>query len=304
MTVYALLDSPRLAGAYEFRITPGTATRVSVRAVLFARARIEQLGIAALTSMYFHGENTPRPRGAWRPEVHDSDGLLVQDDTGSSTWQPLLNPSTITMHRFAGRTFGLLQRDTDFRSYEDAEANYHRRPSAYVQLDEGFAGGRIVLAQLPTGNEFMDNIVAFWSPASAIDGGTRLDLAYRLSFGAPALVGTKLGQVARTFVGRDVIDASANAGQNRFIVDFIGSPLGASKADASPVAKIVPDEGTEILEHQLKRVGATGAWRLSILARAPPDRPLALRASLQRNGRQVTETWRYELEANNALRTM
>src|SRR4029450_4518131 len=178
----------------------------------------------------FYGENTPRPPVAWRPEVHDSDGLLVHDDLGNWTWQPLLNPSRITIHGFPGRTFGLMQRDAHFRSYEDAEANYHRRPSALVRLEQGFERGRILLVQIPTKNEFMDNIVAFWSPASAIDGGTRLDLKYRLCFGGPAIVQTKLGQVVHPFVGRDVIDATSRAGQHRFIVDFTGPRLGPFKA--------------------------------------------------------------------------
>ena len=134
MTVYALLNSPRLTGAYEFVISPGTVTNLAVRSVLFTRERIEQLGIAPLTSMYFYGENTPRPPDAWRPEVHDSDGLLVRDDLGNWTWQPLLNPSRITIQGRPGRTFALMQRDGHFRSYEDAEANYHRRPSALVRL--------------------------------------------------------------------------------------------------------------------------------------------------------------------------
>ena len=84
--------------------------------------------------MYFYGENTPRPREAWRPEVHDSDGLLVRDDAGRWTWQPLLNPSRITNQEFRGSTYGLMQRDDHFGSYEDAEANYDRRPSALVTL--------------------------------------------------------------------------------------------------------------------------------------------------------------------------
>jgi len=41
---------------------------------------------------------------------------------------------------------------------------------------------------------------------------------------------------------------------------------------------------------------------LSILARTSADKPLALRSSLNINGRQLTEVWSYELEANNALR--
>jgi glucans biosynthesis protein len=302
LTLYALLNSPRLTGAYEFVISPGTVTNLAVRAVLFTRERIEQLGIAPLTSMYFYGENTPRPPDAWRPEVHDSDGLLVHDDLGKWTWQPLLNPSRITIHGFPGRTFALMQRDGRFGSYEDTEANYHRRPSALVKLEQGVERGRVLLVQLPTKNEFMDNIVAFWSPVSAIDGGTRLDLKYRLSFGGPAIVQTKLGQVVNTFVGRDVIDATSMAGQYRFIVDFKGPRLDRLKAAGAVAAEIGSQEGTEILEHQLKRVDSSGSWRLSILARARAERPLVLRASLYVNGRQATETWSYELDADNSLR--
>ena len=92
MIVYALLNSPRLTGAYNLLISPGASTRLDVSAVLFTRDRIEQLGIAPLTSMYFYGENTPRPHDAWRPEVHDSDGLLVHDGAGDWIWQPLVEP--------------------------------------------------------------------------------------------------------------------------------------------------------------------------------------------------------------------
>jgi len=303
MTVYALLNSPRLTGAYEFLISPGASTRLDVSAVLFTRDRIEQLGIAPLTSMYFYGENTPRPHDAWRPEVHDSDGLLVHDGSGDWIWQPLLNPSKITFHNFsAGSEFGLLQRDTRFASYEDAETNYHRRPSASVRLEQGFEPGRILLVQLPTKNEFMDNVVAFWSLPGPVDGGTKLDLKYRLSFGGPTIAETRLGRVVNTFVGRDVIDASSMAGQYRFIVDFTGASLDQLNADAPLAAAISSHQGTTILEHQLKRVDATGFWRLSILAQADADKPLALRSSLNINGRQLTEVWSYELEANNALR--
>jgi glucans biosynthesis protein len=302
MTVYALLDSPRLTGAFEFVISPGSITRLDVRAALFTRAPIAQLGIAALTSMYFYGENTPRPLNAWRPEVHDSDGLLVKDDAGRWTWQPLVNPSKITIQGFPGQTFALMQRDTQFRSYQDAEANYHRRPSAVVNVDQGFERGRVLLVQLPTQNEFLDNIVAMWSPAGAIGTGTRLDVRYRLTFGPPVIAQTGLGQVVDTFVGRDVVDATSKAGQHRFIVDFNGLRLAPGQTAASVTAEVGAEHGTEILEHQLKRIESTGLWRLSILARGQPEMPLALRASLRVDGQRATETWRYELDANNVLR--
>jgi glucans biosynthesis protein len=301
MTVYALLDSPRLTGAYEFVISPGRVTRLDVRAVLFTRAPIAQLGIAALTSMYFYGENTSRPLNAWRPEVHDSDGLLVNDD-GRWTWQPLVNPARITIHSFPGDAFGLMQRDTHFDSYQDAEANYHRRPSAFVKFEQVFERGRVLLVQLPSQNEFLDNIVAMWAPSGAIGGGTRLDTRYRLSFGAPVIAQTGLGRVVNTFVGRDIIDATSKAGQHRFIVDFDGLGFKKGQTAASVTAEVGSQYGTEILEHQLKRIESTGMWRLSILTRGQPEKPLAVRASLNIDGQRATETWSYELDADNVLR--
>ena len=92
------------------------------------------------------------------------------------------------------------------------------------------------------------------------------------------------------------------AGQYRFIVDFTGAGLDKLNTDAPLAALISSHAGTTILEHQLERVDVTGFWRLSILARATTDKPLALRSSLHINGRPLTEVWSYELEANNALR--
>ena len=49
---------------------------MDVRARIFLRAGVATLGIAPLTSMFFFGENQPH-RTDFRPEVHDSDGLMV-----------------------------------------------------------------------------------------------------------------------------------------------------------------------------------------------------------------------------------
>ena len=103
MTVYALLNSPRLTGAYEFLISPGASTRLDIRTVLFTRDRIEQLGIAALTSLYFYGENTPRS--------HAPGDQRCTTPTGSCRgWIGRLDLATtcrtrrrVTFHNFSGR---------------------------------------------------------------------------------------------------------------------------------------------------------------------------------------------------------
>ena len=305
MTVYALLNSRRLAGAYEFVIAPGEPTRVDVRTVLFARERIEMLGIAPLTSMYFYGENSQRPLGAWRPEIHDSDGLAIASRGGEWLWQPLLNPSAITVSSFPAadtRTFGLLQRDHEFASYEDPGTKYHLRPSGTVDLIGGFDAGRVVLVQLPSDNEFLDNVVAFWSPTGAIAAQTRLALQYRLNFGEPEVAQSPLARVVHTFVGRDVNAVSALADRQRFIVDFAGGPLDELETDAPVAAIITPSADVGVLEYQLEHLEAANVWRLSILTRTAADKLLSLRAGLTLNGRRLSELWSYELEAGNVLR--
>ncbi len=128
MTVYGLLDGKSLSGAYQFQIIPGQSTRIQVNAVLFQRKNIDLLGIAPLTSMFFYGANTARPIGEWRPEVHDSDGLLLQDGaTQEWLWRPLINPKQLEMDYFKTtdiKGFGLLQRNNRFVQYQDLGAHY------------------------------------------------------------------------------------------------------------------------------------------------------------------------------------
>ncbi|HHB13145.1 MAG TPA: glucan biosynthesis protein G, partial [Chromatiales bacterium] len=98
--IYALLDSPSVTGAYRFTVFPGDPTRVYVKLRLYPRKKIRELGIAPLTSMFFYGENTPRPAGQWRPEVHDSDGLMLIDGTGERIWRPLVNGPRLRLALF------------------------------------------------------------------------------------------------------------------------------------------------------------------------------------------------------------
>jgi len=299
MTLYALLDSPRLCGAYEFVITPGPETDLDVRSVLFTRDRIELLGIAPLTSMYFYGENMPRPLGAWRPEVHDSDGLLIEDEA-IRLWRPLLAPRGVRLDEYPERTvhaFGLLQRDREFASYQDQGARYDLRPSTLVETQAGFDKGRVVLVLLPTGNEYNDNVVAFWAPSKPVEAHARMETRYRMRFGDPSIARNQLGEVQRTFVGRDFVGADKKADSRRFVVDFHGGPLDRLGQTAVLGAKLEPEQGTEIIEHQIERIQATGDWRVSILAKPAADQPLALRVTLTAlSGAPLTETWSYVLE--------
>src|SRR5690554_7666506 len=309
MVVYGLLDGPSLTGAYRFEIQPGKSTKMDVTAKLFFRDDIEQLGQAPLTSMFFYGDNTLRPRGEWRPQVHDSDGLLINDGkTGEWLWRPLVNPADLQLsyhHVEDVKGFGLIQRDRQFEDFQDNEARYDRRPSMWVEPGgknrEGWGKGEIVLVEIPSGAESNDNIVAFFKPAEKVMGNQSRRLQYSVRFGEPGITEQPNARALRTFVGTD--NAGGNSGEAlRLIVDFEGGELSELPPDAAVVSHVTGGEGVEVMEHFVEYIEATDVWRLSILAKPPTEKPLTLRGTLNKDGKAITETWTYLLGPKTDLR--
>ena len=293
LTVYALLDSPRASGAYQFDVHPGTDTVVEVRARLFLRAGVATLGIAPLTSMYFFGENQPH-RTDFRPEVHDSDGLMVATGDGEWLWRPLLNPQHTFTTSFAMRDlrgFGLMQRDRDFRSYEDGEARYELRPSVWVEPVGAWGPGRVELVQLNTPDETNDNIVTYWVPQQAPAPGRPLDIAYRLHWqGTQEMQRPPGAWVVQTRIGRGYAELAAD--EQQFIVDFTGPSLAALPADATVEAVVTAPSNGKIVDSHAYRVDATGAWRMTVrVKQLRPTEPTELRGFLQSGRDVLTETW-------------
>ena len=101
LTIFALLDSPSVTGAYRFVLRPGEDTLVDVQSRLYLRRAVEKLGIAPLTSMYFYGPEQPSSTQHYIPAIHDSNGLLINDAQNGWSWRPLANPSRLMMNRQA-----------------------------------------------------------------------------------------------------------------------------------------------------------------------------------------------------------
>lgn len=307
MTVYALLDGESVTGAYQFKITPGDATKLAVKTTLFPRKQIRLLGVAPLTSMFFYGENTPRPAGEWRPQVHDSDTLLIQDGTtGEWLSRPLLNPKQLREEYLQTdnvRGFGLLQTQSRFGDYQDIGARYDKRPSAWIVPEGDWGKGSVVLVQIPAGKETEDNIVAFWSPKTPAVAGTKLTYAYVLTFGNSDLPGEPMGRVSSTFVGDGgVIGGGQVQGAYRIIVDFEGGELDHLPADAPLKAVVTGEEGAQVIQQNVEYIAPSRRWRLSVLAKPAQGKPLGLRAFLEQGSRTLTATWTYRLPWDNKIR--
>ena len=154
--------------------------------MLFPRREIASVGIAPLTSMYYFGPESRADVDDFRDAVHDSDGLRIVNGYGERIWRPLRNPARVETSAFSDenpRAFGLIQRARTFEHFSDAEAHYERRPSAWVEPEGDWGEGAVMLAELPSADEFTDNIVAFWRPEAPLTAGSELRYAYRLSFG-------------------------------------------------------------------------------------------------------------------------
>jgi periplasmic glucans biosynthesis protein len=293
LTIYALLDSPRASGAYRFDVHPGAETVMDVRSRIFLRASVATLGIAPLTSMFFFGENQPH-RTDFRPEVHDSDGLMVATGDGEWIWRPLLNPRQTLTTSFSMQTlrgFGLMQRDRDFRNYEDSEARYELRPSAWVEPTGTWAPGRVELMQLNTPDETNDNVVAYWVPREPPTPGQPLDFTYRLHWQGQQQEQHPPGAwVLQSRVGRGY--AALAEDEQQYVVDFTGPSLTALPADATVKAVVTAPANGQVQESNAYRVDATGAWRMTVIVKQlNRNEPTELRGFLQSGNDVLTETW-------------
>ena len=299
LTIYGLLDSKRVAGAYRFVITPGAETVMSVTARLFARDRIAKLGVAPLTSMFAFGENQPG-RDDYRPEVHDSDGLSIEGSDGEWIWRPLVNPRRLLVTSFgltSPRGFGLMQRDRTPSSYEDPEALYERRPSAWIEPVGSWGAGRVELVQIPTPDETNDNIVAFWVPQAAPQPGKPFDIAYRIHWQGAGTAPAGKGWTVQTRRGRGFV-AKRTDGEINYVVDFDGPALRslATPSEVEPVIWV--DANAEVRERNLFKNAVTGAWRMTVrFKRNDAAKPVELRAYLKQQQTILTETWSYILPA-------
>jgi periplasmic glucans biosynthesis protein len=293
MTVYALLDSQRATGAYQFDVHPGGETVMDVRARLFLREKVATLGVAPLTSMYFFGENQPH-RTDFRPEVHDSDGLMVATGDGEWIWRPLVNPKQTLATSFSMqqlRGFGLMQRDREFRNYEDSEARYELRPSAWIEPTGSWAPGRVELVQLSTPDETNDNIVAYWVPQELPAPNQPLDFTYRLHWQGMQQEQHPPGAwVTQTRAGRGFAELAED--EQQYIVDFTGPSLAALPADAAVKAVVSAPANGQVMESNAYRLEATGGWRMTVrVKQLDRNQPTELRGFLQSGDDVLSETW-------------
>jgi len=288
----ALMDSESVSGAYRFQIFPGDETRMEVEARLFFRKSPRMIGLAPMSSMFWFGENTSNTFGDFRPEVHDSDGLSYQKENGEWVWRPLTWSRQIQVNLFPDsnpRGFGLLQRDREFSHYQDLEALYHLRPSLWVRPLEGFGAGSLLLMQLPTLNEYTDNVTLFWKSESPAPVGSSIKIRYEMRWLKDA---EDLPPVGRCISTR--VDDQEKKNQRSFHLDFAGGSLANLPAGVAPSWEAYSPTGARILKPQLVWNEYNRSWRFSFQAvKNPGNQPQEILCRLTGPSGHLTETWSY-----------
>jgi glucans biosynthesis protein len=292
MVIYALLDSPSVTGAYRFSVWPGSPTKMHVKAVLFPRNKIEKLGLAPLTSMYYYGQGRKRPKGYTYPAVHNSDGLLLETGDKKWIWRPLSNPDSLSDTGFFfknPRGFGLMQRDRRSSDYPTVAKPYSQRPSAWVAPHGDWGKGHVELVEIPEPNENNDNISAFWVPDKPPKPHKAFHLSYDIYWQGRQPRRSPLGHVVATRMNA----AKSDKADRRFAVDFSGGPLKTIHSADKIKTLVEAGKNGKIVDSHLQRDPDNGHWRLAFSVKDKNGKPLQLRARLVKDKKPLTETWDY-----------
>lgn len=295
VTIYALLDSPSVTGAFEFVVTPGDSTVIDVDATLFTRKDIQKLGIAPLTSMFLFGENTKNRFDDHRPEVHDSDGLLVWNGNDEWLWRPLDNSKRLRISAFVDNNpkgFGLIQRDQDPAHYLDFEAHYEQRPSLWVEPIGDWGKGWVELVEIPSIQEIHDNVVAYWVPKQTIKAQKELNFKYRLYWFQKLPVTKIPGDVTATYTGIGGVSGMLETQKRKFVIDFDVLNMEKELQQGIVQLDVSASEGKISGQHLMYNPVTKGLT--AYIDFVPNGKTSELRAVLVKKGKNISEVWSYQ----------
>ena len=286
LVIYALLESDSATGAYRFTVQPGLNTTMNVEMTVFPRNDMRVVGIAPLTSMFLFDETNRGRLDDYRPEVHDSDGLLITSQTGERIFRQLANPITLQVSTFTTQPpqgFGLVQRSRQQSDFQDFENQYERRPSAWIEPKGDWGPGGVELVEIPSGRESNDNIVAFWRPAQGLKAGIPAHYEYRITWLAEPTLPKGIGKVIATRSG-----ASLDGKHRVFVLDFVGA---GEKIDGMHL-DLAASSG-RISNATLVSNGTLHGLRASFEVDPGNVNLMELRLRIMHGNQPVTETWLY-----------
>jgi glucans biosynthesis protein len=181
----------------------------------------------------------------------------------------------------------LIQRKRALTDFEDLEAHYERRPSAWVEPVGGWGSGTLHLVEIPSEEEIDDNIVAFWRPSSPLVKEQVYSFGYHITWSHDVSLPSEEAVVSRTLSGL-ANGQERKTGSIRYAVDFTGSSLKSSQE--LPQVALTASSGRVSTPVVLRNPG-TGGIRVDFLLTPGDAEVVELRLELQKDGKTVSEVW-------------
>jgi glucans biosynthesis protein len=273
LTVYALLESPSMTGAFQFVIKPGTSMIMDVAASLYRRRGADWpqvLGVLPMAGMYLYSEKENGSPYDWRPELHGVDALLFSEGQDSWSHRALTNPKRLmisVMDLQSPGGFGLAQKDNNFDHYQDIGRRWDKRTWLWAEPLAPLPEGRLEIIEIPSSREIHDNILAFWALSGPnFKGEPRVRLSYRLFWMPPASTPHSLGRVA---AARMLTRTSKEF--DEFYLDFEGTLLNSITLVEGLASVVQTGPENPVLEKSLMKNTVTGGWRLRFKVKPPKE---------------------------------
>lgn len=290
LVIHALISSESVAGAYRFTLRPGEATIIDTECTWFARAAVDNFGLATMSATHLFGSIDERRFDDLRPSVSEVSGLQILTGKGEWIWRPVANRDTLQISTFVDdnpRGFGFLQRDRNFDHYQDDDQHYERRPSLWIEPIGDWSGGGVELVEIPSDSESNDNIIGFWKAKQPLAAGSETSFAYRQFWcwdppEQPPLAITKQSRAGR----------GSSPKRRRFIVEFEGDILSLPQNAAAlkPKLDVAPGSITAIrtFTSEDKKI-----YRVLFELDPGNESSSELRLVIEAAGIPISETWLY-----------
>lgn len=289
LVIHALIDSESLTGAYRFTLRPGEATIIDTECTLFARAAVDNLGLATMSATHISGPLDERRNFDLRPSISEVSGLQMLTGKGEWLWRPVANRNTLQVSAFADekpRGFGFLQRDRNFDHYQDDEQRFETRPSLWIEPIGEWSQGAVQLIEIPSDSEANDNIIAFWKPKQPLSVGSESFFAYRQFWCWSPPEQPALAIAVQSRSGR-----GSSPKRRRFIVEFAGDIL-SQPQNAAMKPNLALSQGS-ITSLRTFISADQKSCRIFFELDLPSQDYAEIRLVLEAAGAPISETWLY-----------
>ncbi|MEF3365785.1 glucan biosynthesis protein [Methylocystis sp. 9N] len=290
LVIYALLDSPSVAGVYRFTLRPGEATLIDTELTLYPRANVDHYGLAGFAAASLFTPLDQRRVDDWRPMAAEINGIQMLTGKGEWLWRPVSNRENLQFSSFVDanpKGFGALQRQRDIEAYEDSDQHWERRPSLWIEPLGDWDEGAMQLVEIPSESEINSNIVAYWRPKAPLVAGKEAAFAYRQFWCWEPPTRPPLATAAEARSGR------APGGRlRRFLVVFAGDILANPQRTAQLNAALTTSPGSATnIRTFLDPLAKT--CRVTFDVDPGNETFCELRLVLQSDEQPISETWLY-----------